>query len=134
MLNFLSVDSSLKSTSTLSNRSLDQILPALTDFVIAIVTLLRSVKDIATKRLSDKKESEQQSSAVYQDCFPKEEFRPPSPSRIFSESDMFLLVLQRLAELEEKVQTLQEKPSEMPCKKEELLNACCRPPRGYTGS
>jgi hypothetical protein len=120
------VDSSMKSTTKASNRSLDQILPALMAFVVAIVTLLRSVKDIATKRLSDKNESEEQSSELYHDSFSKPEFRPPSPSPGFAESDLFPLVLQRLAELEEKVQTLQEKPSEMPCEKEELLNAAVR--------
>uniref|UniRef100_A0ACD5V897 Uncharacterized protein n=1 Tax=Avena sativa TaxID=4498 RepID=A0ACD5V897_AVESA len=123
---FPSTDSSLKTTTKASNWSLDQILPALMAFVVAIVTLLCSVKDIATKRLSDKNESEEQSSELYHDSFSKPEFRPPSPSPGFAESDLFPLVLQRLAELEEKVQTLQEKPSEMPCEKEELLNAAVR--------
>ncbi|KAK1614544.1 hypothetical protein QYE76_020061 [Lolium multiflorum] len=123
---FPSTESSLKSTTKASNRSLDQILPALMAFVLAIVTLLRSVKDIGTKRLSDKNEPEEQSSELYHDSFPKPEFRPPSPSPGFVESDLFSLVLQRLAQLEEKVQTLQEKPSEMPCEKEELLNAAVR--------
>jgi hypothetical protein len=95
-------------------------------FVLAIVTLLRSVKDIGTKRLSDKNEPEEQGPELYHDSFPKPEFRPPSPSPGFAESDLFSLVLQRLAQLEEKVQTLQEKPSEMPCEKEELLNAAVR--------
>lgn len=119
-------DSSLATTTKASNRSLDQIIPALMAFVIAIVTLLRSVKDVATKRLPDKNESDEQSSAVYQDCIPKEEFRPPSPGPGFAESDLFSLVLQRLAELEAKVHALEEKPSEMPCEKEELLNAAVR--------
>lgn len=123
---FLNVDSSLATTTKASNRSLDQIIPALMAFVIAIVTLLRSVKDVATKRLPDKNESDEQSSAVYQDCIPKEEFRPPSPGPGFAESDLFSLVLQRLAELEAKVHALEEKPSEMPCEKEELLNAAVR--------
>ena len=61
---FLNVDSSLATTTKASNRSLDQIIPALMAFVIAIVTLLRSVKDVATKRLADKNESDEQSSAV----------------------------------------------------------------------
>ncbi|VAI54770.1 unnamed protein product [Triticum turgidum subsp. durum] len=119
-------DSSLATATKASNRSLDQIIPALMAFVIAIVTLLRSVKDVATKRLADKNESDEQSSAVYQDCIPKEEFRPPSPGPGFAESDLFSLVLQRLAELEAKVHALEEKPSEMPCEKEELLNAAVR--------
>ncbi|XP_044411331.1 phosphatidylinositol/phosphatidylcholine transfer protein SFH6 isoform X2 [Triticum aestivum] len=121
-----SKDSSLATATKASNRSLDQIIPALMAFVIAIVTLLRSVKDVATKRLADKNESDEQSSAVYQDCIPKEEFRPPSPGPGFAESDLFSLVLQRLAELEAKVHALEEKPSEMPCEKEELLNAAVR--------
>jgi len=123
---FPSKDSSLATTTKASNRSLDQFIPALMAFVMAIVTLLRSVKDVAIKRLPDKNESDEQSSAMYQDCIPKEEFRPPSPGPGFAESDLFSVVLQRLAELEAKVHTLQEKPSEMPCEKEELLNAAVR--------
>lgn len=118
--------SSLAATTKAPNRSLDQVIPALMAFVIAIVTLLWSVKDVATKRLPHKNESDEQSSSIYQDCIPKEEFRPPSPGPGFAESDLFSLVLQRLAELEAKVHALEEKPSEMPCEKEELLNAAVR--------
>jgi hypothetical protein len=56
----------------------------------------------------------------------KEEFRPPSPAPGFTEADMFSSVLKRLAELEEKFEVLQSKPSEMPSEKEEMLNAAFR--------
>ncbi|XP_024457000.1 phosphatidylinositol/phosphatidylcholine transfer protein SFH8 isoform X4 [Populus trichocarpa] len=54
---------------------------------------------------------------------PKEEFRPPSPAPGFTEADLLSSVMKRLGELEEKVGTLQTKPFQMPCEKEELLNA-----------
>ncbi|KAG5246395.1 hypothetical protein OIU77_020127 [Salix suchowensis] len=53
----------------------------------------------------------------------KEEFRPPSPAPGFTEADLLSSVMKRLGELEEKVDTLQTKPFQMPCEKEELLNA-----------
>ncbi|GKV21115.1 hypothetical protein SLEP1_g31128 [Rubroshorea leprosula] len=57
----------------------------------------------------------------------KEEFRPPSPSPSLSQVDLLSSVLKRLGDLEEKVDMLQAKPSEMPYEKEELLNAAvCR--------
>lgn len=60
------------------------------------------------------------------DAIPKE-FRPPSPTRSFTEAEVLSTVLKRLGELEEKVDTLQSKPSEMPYEKEELLYAAvCR--------
>ncbi|KAI3969897.1 hypothetical protein MKX01_038365 [Papaver californicum] len=58
---------------------------------------------------------------------PMEDFRPPSPTPEFSEADLLSSMLKKLGELELKVDTLQAKPSEMPCEKEELLNAAvCR--------
>ncbi|XVF67751.1 hypothetical protein PTKIN_Ptkin10aG0147400 [Pterospermum kingtungense] len=61
------------------------------------------------------------------DATQKEEFRPPSPTPPFTQSDLVSSMLKRLGELEEKVDTLQAKPSEMPYEKEELLNAAvCR--------
>jgi hypothetical protein len=56
----------------------------------------------------------------------KEEFRPPSPAPGVTEADIFSSVLKRLAELEEKIEVLQSKSSEMPSEKEELLNAAFR--------
>uniref|UniRef100_A0A2P2MCU5 Phosphatidylinositol transporter n=1 Tax=Rhizophora mucronata TaxID=61149 RepID=A0A2P2MCU5_RHIMU len=61
------------------------------------------------------------------DTMQKEDFYSPSLSPGFTEGDILSKVLKRLAELEEKVHTLQAKPSEMPYEKEELLNAAvCR--------
>jgi hypothetical protein len=54
---------------------------------------------------------------------PKEEFRPPSPTPGFTEADLLSSVMKRLGELEQKVDTLQTIPFQMPCEKEELLNA-----------
>ncbi|CAN0909179.1 Phosphatidylinositol/phosphatidylcholine transfer protein SFH8 [Linum grandiflorum] len=57
----------------------------------------------------------------------KEPTPPPAPTPAYSETDLLTTVLKRLGELEEKVDTLQAKPSEMPYEKEELLNAAvCR--------
>uniref|UniRef100_A0A2C9W1R5 CRAL-TRIO domain-containing protein n=2 Tax=Manihot esculenta TaxID=3983 RepID=A0A2C9W1R5_MANES len=55
------------------------------------------------------------------------DFRPPSPSSTFTDAELLSSVLKRLGELEEKVDTLKTKPTEMPYEKEELLNAAvCR--------
>ncbi|KAL6640288.1 hypothetical protein ACP70R_022137 [Stipagrostis hirtigluma subsp. patula] len=56
----------------------------------------------------------------------KEEFRPPSPAPGFTEVDILSSIMKRLTELEEKLDDLQSKPSEMPSEKEELLNAAVR--------
>ncbi|XP_062218128.1 phosphatidylinositol/phosphatidylcholine transfer protein SFH6-like [Phragmites australis] len=123
---FPSNDSSLKTTTRPSTSSWDQIVAALLAFFMAILMLVRSVKDLAIKRLPYKNESEENYSQLYPDSIPKEGLCPPSPSPGFAEAELFAVVLQRLGELEEKVQMLQEKPSEMPCEKEELLNAAVR--------
>ncbi|KAL8143680.1 hypothetical protein V2J09_016712 [Rumex salicifolius] len=61
------------------------------------------------------------------DKITKEEMRPPSPPPAFTQTDVLSAMLKRLGELEEKVDTLQSKPSSMPYEKEELLNAAvCR--------
>jgi hypothetical protein len=54
------------------------------------------------------------------------EFRPPSPAPSYTEKDVLPSMLRRLGELEDKVQVLETKPSEMPFEKEELLNAAVR--------
>lgn len=119
-------DSFVKTASKPSDRSWDKIAATLMACLMAIVMLVRSVKDLATRRLPYKGGSEESYSTLYPDSVQKEEFRPPSPIPGFAEADLFAAVLQRLGELEEKVQMLQEKPSEMPCEKEELLNAAVR--------
>ena len=50
-----------------------------------------------------------------------------SPTPADTDENLLSSVMKRLGELEEKVDTLQSKPSEMPYEKEELLNAAvCR--------
>ncbi|KAI4342147.1 hypothetical protein MLD38_026802 [Melastoma candidum] len=57
----------------------------------------------------------------------REECHAPSHSSAIAEAELLSSVVKRLGELEEKVNTLQAKPSEMPYEKEELLNAAvCR--------
>ncbi|KAM7257524.1 hypothetical protein ACFE04_013265 [Oxalis oulophora] len=53
----------------------------------------------------------------------KEELRPPSPAPMLTNEEVLASVLNKLGELEEKVQVLKSKPLGMPCEKEELLNA-----------
>ncbi|KAL1558024.1 Phosphatidylinositol/phosphatidylcholine transfer protein sfh8 [Salvia divinorum] len=54
---------------------------------------------------------------------PENDFRPASTTSSLRDTEILSSVLKRLGELEEKVITLQTKPSEMPHEKEELLNA-----------
>ncbi|XP_008784937.1 phosphatidylinositol/phosphatidylcholine transfer protein SFH8-like [Phoenix dactylifera] len=96
-------------------------------FFMTLFTLICSFTSCVTKRLPDKtSEPDHLDSAYCLDPVPKEEFRPPSPAPGFTEADLLSSVLKRLCELEEKVDILQAKPSEMPSEKEELLNAAVR--------
>ncbi|XP_052203641.1 phosphatidylinositol/phosphatidylcholine transfer protein SFH8-like [Diospyros lotus] len=96
-------------------------------FMAAFMTLamlFRSAASHLTKKLPFTSSNHQKNTKeLCLDSVPKEEFRPPSPSPAFSEGKLLSSVLKRLGELEEKVGTLQAKPSEMPYEKEELLNA-----------
>lgn len=95
---------------------------------MTLFAVFHSVAYRVTKKLPNRSsEYNQNQPEVELDPLPKEEFRPPSPSPGFTEADLLSSVLKKLAELEEKVDTLQAKPSEMPSEKEELLNAAvCR--------
>lgn len=97
-------------------------------FIMTLFTLFRSLAFRVTKRLPHTLSNcDQSSPELTPEAMQKEEFRPPSPTPAFTEADLLSSVLKRLGELEEKVDTLQAKPSEMPCEKEELLNAAvCR--------
>jgi len=97
-------------------------------FLTMLFTVLRSVASKVTQRLpGEDPVMDHQYPAFGVDLLQKEEFRPPSPMPGFTEVDLLSSVLRRLGELEEKVDTLQAKPSEMPYEKEELLNAAvCR--------
>ncbi|XP_006647233.1 phosphatidylinositol/phosphatidylcholine transfer protein SFH6-like [Oryza brachyantha] len=100
----------------------------LVSFVMMIFTLVRALTTRIEKRPLDKSTELDDNYSVYSLDYSttKEEFRPPSPSPGFTESDILSSVLNRLAELEEKIDVLQSKPSEMPSEKEELLNAAVR--------
>ncbi|XP_020105349.1 phosphatidylinositol/phosphatidylcholine transfer protein SFH8-like [Ananas comosus] len=104
-----------------------RIFTAITIFIMSLVTVLRSVTNKVTKRLTDEHfESDSLYGEFPQESQPKEEFRPPSPSPGYTEKDLLSSVLRRLGELEEKVNMLESKPSEMPSEKEELLEASVR--------
>lgn len=61
------------------------------------------------------------------DTISRKEICPPLSTPTSTKTDLLSSVLKRLGELEETVDTLKAKPSEMPYEKEELLNAAvCR--------
>jgi len=106
-----------------------RILAMFTAFFITLFTVFCSVKRHLTKNLPKDTSSDhnQNIDELSLDAAPKEEFRPPSPIPGFSQAELLSSVLRKLGDLEEKVDTLQAKPSEMPYEKEELLNAAvCR--------
>ncbi|KAL8543001.1 hypothetical protein ACS0TY_003763 [Phlomoides rotata] len=101
-----------------------RVLAAVVTFFMTLFLYFRSMSSHVTKKLSDA--SSQHEQPIQDFSFgttAKEEFRPPSPTPSFTEAELVSSVVKRLGELEEKVTTLQEKPSEMPYEKEELLNA-----------
>ena len=97
-------------------------------FFMTLYTLFRSVACRVIRKLPDTVFDHcQNATELTPDATQKEEFRPHSPTLPFTQSDLLSSVLKRLSEVEEKVDTLQAKPSEMPYEKEELLNAAvCR--------
>ncbi|KAH6767190.1 Sec14p-like phosphatidylinositol transfer family protein [Perilla frutescens var. hirtella] len=94
------------------------VLAALLTFLMTLFLYFRSVSCHIKKKLPNVSWQHEQTSYTH----PKEELRPPSPTS-FRDTEILSSVLKRLGELEEKVNTLQSKPSEMPHEKEELLNA-----------
>ncbi|GFY94989.1 Sec14p-like phosphatidylinositol transfer family protein [Actinidia rufa] len=91
------------------------ILAVVMAFFMTLFMLCRSVAARVTKKLPDTSSDRNQNGhELSLDPVLKEEFRPPSPPPAFSEADLLSSVLKRLAELEEKVDTLQTKTSEMP--------------------
>lgn len=105
-----------------------RIMVALMAFFLTFLTLFRSVASHVTRKLPDTLANKDQNiTEPTFDSTNKEECRPPSPTSPFAGADLLPTVLKKLAELEEKVDTLQSKPSEMPYEKAELLNAAvCR--------
>ncbi|KAJ7978334.1 Phosphatidylinositol/phosphatidylcholine transfer protein [Quillaja saponaria] len=105
-----------------------QIWVAVVAFFMTLLTLFHSVACRVTGKLPSTSSNDDQSILeVTPDTLQKEEICPPSPTPKSREADLLSSVLKRLGELEEKVDTLQSKPSRMPHEKEELLNAAvCR--------
>ncbi|XP_065865751.1 phosphatidylinositol/phosphatidylcholine transfer protein SFH8-like [Euphorbia lathyris] len=98
-----------------------RILVAVTAFFMTLFTLLRTLMFRVTKSLPQSSDNNQGSSE------PTLDITVPSPIPAFTEADLLSSVLKRLGELEEKVDTLKAKPTEMPYEKAELLNAAvCR--------
>lgn len=102
-----------------------QVLTLLMAFVMTLFTMLCSMVVCVRKKLQGE-ELDVQKPDIPLGSSHKEEFRPPSPAPAFTEADLLSSVLKRLGELEEKIDVLQAKPSEMPSEKEELLNAAVR--------
>ncbi|KAI0513351.1 hypothetical protein KFK09_009368 [Dendrobium nobile] len=95
-------------------------------YVMTLYTLLFMVISRVTKQPQEETpESDWHDAALFLDSTSKE-FQPPSPAPGLKDADLLSSVLKRLGELEEKIDILQSKPSEMPHEKEELLNASVR--------
>ncbi|KAL6514552.1 Phosphatidylinositol/phosphatidylcholine transfer protein sfh6 [Orobanche gracilis] len=95
-----------------------QLLTALINFLMALILLFRSMSCNVKKKLRDV------SPARGDQTLPEISFgTAPEQTPSITEAQLLSSVVKRLGELEEKVNTLQAKPSEMPCGKEELLNA-----------
>ncbi|KAL6207464.1 hypothetical protein ACLB2K_018422 [Fragaria x ananassa] len=94
-------------------------------FLLTLVTLMQSVSFRVTNKLPNSVSDSTHNTPVLTAEY--EEFQPPSPAPGLSRVDVLSSALQKLGELEEKVDMLQAKPYEMPHEKEELLNAAvCR--------
>ncbi|KAL6839848.1 hypothetical protein ACP4OV_029658 [Aristida adscensionis] len=94
----------------------------LTVLIASLLTFLRYVPNIITKRLPNLTIASDHNREIEFG----EENRLSSPSLGVSENNSLSSVLRRLGELEEKVQLLEAKPPQMPFEKEELLNTSVR--------
>ncbi|KAK4741119.1 hypothetical protein SAY87_024707 [Trapa incisa] len=92
-------------------------------FFMTCLTLLRSFASGITKKLPQASPEVDRIVPELTIDAQKEECCHPLPTPAFAEADLLASVIKRLSELEEKVDTLQAKPSEMPYEKVELLNA-----------
>ncbi|KAM7275128.1 hypothetical protein ACFE04_016994 [Oxalis oulophora] len=104
-------------------KSLEGIWLVVMAFLMTLVTLFRSMAYRITNKLStnDQTASDLTANSVQADV------RHPSPTPAVTDAEVLSRVLTRLSELEDKVDTLRAKPSEMPYEKEELLHAAvCR--------
>jgi predicted transcriptional regulator len=87
-------------------------------------TLFRSLAYRVTKKLPVVSSKNYQSSLeLTLDTTNTEDYCSSSPTSASTETRVFSSMMKRLGELEEKVNTLKSKPSELPRQKIELLNA-----------
>ncbi|XP_051147410.1 phosphatidylinositol/phosphatidylcholine transfer protein SFH6-like [Andrographis paniculata] len=101
-----------------------RLLAAFMAFFMTVYLFISKLSGQGTKKLPDSSSQHDQVTHEFSfDKVHKEEFRPPSPTPSFTEAEVLSSVLKRMGELEEKINILQAKPSEMPYEKEELLNA-----------
>ncbi|KAK7264270.1 hypothetical protein RJT34_31876 [Clitoria ternatea] len=99
---------------------------ALTVFFFTLFTLFRSATCRVTKKPAVPCNDCQSISEPTHDTTNNEKCSPPLTTA-YTERNLLSSMMKRLGELEEKVDTLQSKPSKMPYEKEELLNAAvCR--------
>ncbi|XP_071715932.1 phosphatidylinositol/phosphatidylcholine transfer protein SFH8-like isoform X2 [Rutidosis leptorrhynchoides] len=97
-------------------------------FFMTFFSLFNSAMNRVTKKLHDSPSENAKNAEEFSfDASTNEDFRPPSLTTSLKEAEVFESVLKRLGDLEDKVDTLNTRPSKMPCEKEELLNAAvCR--------
>ncbi|PKA65280.1 Patellin-3 [Apostasia shenzhenica] len=104
-----------------------QIVAMVMAFIMTLFTVLHSAASRVSKKLHYRPSELGRCFPVCtQDPIPERECCPPSPTPEPAEVVLFSSVSSRLGELEEKVDTLQAKPSKMPYEKEELLDAAVR--------
>ncbi|GER42273.1 Sec14p-like phosphatidylinositol transfer family protein [Striga asiatica] len=104
-----------------SQKAPEKIHVRLLAFFMTLFLFFRSLSSRAARKLP---EAPVQTNEEFSfETGPKEELRPPSPMRSFTEAEVLSTVMKKLGELEEKVGLLESRPSAMPCEKEELLNA-----------
>ncbi|CAO2178618.1 unnamed protein product [Urochloa humidicola] len=100
---------SLGNTPAILGRLKTQIVAWLTVLIVSLLAFLRSVPSIMTKRLTNQ-------------AITCDHYNTDFPPQGYTGNGTLTSVLRRLSELEEKVQTLEVKPPQVPFEKEELLN------------
>ncbi|OEL29670.1 Phosphatidylinositol/phosphatidylcholine transfer protein SFH6, partial [Dichanthelium oligosanthes] len=105
---------SLRNTPTTLEGLKTRIIAWLTVSIVSLLAFLRSVPSIMTKKLTNQ-------------AITCDHYRAEFPPQGYTGNGTLASVLSRIGELEEKVQTLEVKPPQVPSEKEELLNAAvCR--------
>ncbi|XP_074559146.1 phosphatidylinositol/phosphatidylcholine transfer protein SFH6-like [Curcuma longa] len=104
------------------HRSAEGVKAQMTRYVMTLITYLFALICSATSHVSKRLQNEcsqmhPDNPMFSMDSMPKEEFRPPSPAPAFTEAHLLSGLVRKLEELEEKVNVLQAKPSEMPSEK-----------------